>query len=85
MQTNNQIDSYMERVLKLLIDTKDPFAVKHKDALMAEIKVVAANNWLNQGEPVLTKEQLDSVYADVKEKVKDRSWALVGSFNICMN
>lgn len=81
----NQIDDYMGLVDETLKNTTDPFAKKHAAVIKSLIKMVATDNWINYGEPMLTKEQMDWVYDETKRKTKDRAWEIVGPFNICMN
>lgn len=82
---NNAIDSYMDRVDDMLKNTTDPFAQKYPEIFRALIEAVAKENWLTNGEPVLSKEQMDRVYSLAKNQSGDRTWERIGRFNICMN
>ena len=81
----NAIDSYMEEVDGMLKTTTDPFAQKYPELFKSSIEMVARDNWLKHGDPILSKEQMDNVYTSSKAQSGDKTWALVGHFNICMN
>jgi hypothetical protein len=75
----------MDVVDGMIKNTTDPFVQKHPKILRKLIEGVAKDNWLNNGDPILTKEQMDMVYILAKNKSGDKSWEIVGPFNICMN
>ncbi len=81
----NAIEQYLNQVSELLDKTKDPFAIKYRKELLSEIRIVASKNWIKDGEPILTSEQLNQAYINVQNKVADKSWSIVGKFNLPMN
>jgi hypothetical protein len=84
-QPLNEIDKYMVKVTELLDKTTDPFAAKYRKELLSEIKVIASKNWVQNGEPTLDPEQMRQAYINVQNKSADKSWAIVGGYNIAMN
>jgi len=81
----SRISEYMEQVDNMLNNTTDPFAKKYPNIFRTLIEMVANDNWLTTGEAILSKEQMDDVYVRAKNQSGDKTWALVGTFNICMN
>ena len=81
----NKIDEYMDKVSFLLDNTTDPFAMRYKTELLESIEHAASQNWLDTGDPILTKEQLLEIHNQVKESVGDRSWEILGNLNINVN
>lgn len=79
------VEAYMEGVSKVLKNSTDPFATKHSQILISLIEIVANKNWLNNGEPILTNEQINTVYTIAKTQSCDKTWELHGKFNVCMN
>lgn len=84
-QLLNTIEQYMQDVSALMDKTKDPFAQKYRKELLSEIRIIASKNWIKDGEPILTAEQLNQAYVNVQNKVADKSWSVVGKFNLPMN
>ena len=81
----NSVENYMESVDKILKETTDPFAKQYSDLLKSIIRIFAMENWISNGEPILSTEQMIEVYEKAKNQSGDKAWAIVGSFNICMN
>ena len=81
----NTIDSYMEQVDDMLKNTTDPFAQKHPDIFRLLIEIIAKENWIETGEPTLTTKQMDKVYSSAKNQTGDKTWQILGRFNVCMN
>ena len=79
------IDIYMEQVDDMLKNTTDPFAQKYPEIFRSVIEDVARDNWLKEGEPILTKEQMDDAYSTAKSRSEDKSWEILGRFNVCLN
>ena len=82
---SNPIDQYMEKVKEMMLHTQDPFAKSHSDLFLEIIREIAQENWLKDGEPILSEDQMDEVYTLAQNKCGDKSWQIVGGFNICMN
>lgn len=81
----NAVDTYMEQVDETLKNTTDPFAQKYPQLFKEIIRMIAMDNWIKHGEPILSKEQMDDAYVKAKNQSGDKTWAIVGPFNICMN
>lgn len=81
----NEIEKYLNQVSELLDKTTDPFAIKYRKELLSEIRIIASKNWIKDGEPILTADQLNQAYVNVQNKVADKSWSIVGKFNLPMN
>ena len=81
----NAVDIYMKHVDEILQNTTDPFARKHSQLLREIIHIIAMDNWIKYGEPILSQEQMDEVYVKAKNQSGDKTWAIVGPFNLCMN
>lgn len=81
----NKLDDYMNMINESLKQTTDPFAKKHGEILKSLVRKIATDNWINNGDPILNQEQMNWVYAEAKRKTRDKSWEIVGPFNICMN
>lgn len=59
------ITKYMNKIIKLIDTSEDPYAKKFRDELISEMRRVATENWVENGEPELTPEQVSDIYYNV--------------------
>ena len=81
-----ELEKYFNKLAKIIKESRDPYAHQYKDELMNAMKEVATQNWIDNGAPELTIEQVNEIYTSVLTENKKlyNFTAPVYKF-VCMN